>query len=200
MTDRRWILASASPRRRAMFSARGIPCELADPGDAEEGVGRGTCTDVAIAKARAKARVVAAGLGAGPPALVIGADTIAELDGQPIGKPVDRADARRILARLSGTCHSVVTAVALAWVPEGREHAFAETSAIWMRALAASEIAAYVDSGEADGKAGAYAIQETGDRFVERIAGDIDTVVGFPFTRFLAELERLGEPVPRGLG
>jgi septum formation protein len=127
---------------------------------------------------------------------VVGADTLVASGGKVIGKPLDRADAVAILAGLSGTRHCVISGVCvLAFSAEQSGDArqlvpleFAAETWVTMRRMSAREIAAYVDSGQSDGKAGAYAIQENGDRFVERIEGSFLNVVGFPLERFQAEL------------
>ncbi len=117
----------------------------------------------------------------GSPA-VIGADTVVALGNEVFGKPVDRADARRMLARLSGTTHVVSTGHCCAlFAPDGSvttQVARTAVARVTMRPLTMDEIAAYVDSGESDQRAGAYAIQEHGDRFVAERDGSWDTVVG----------------------
>jgi septum formation protein len=115
-------------------------------------------------------------------AVVIAADTVVALGSELFGKPGDRADARRILGRLSGTTHAVSTGHCCAvMAPDGAitlQAARIAVARVTMRPLTAAEISAYVDSGESDGRAGAYAIQEHGDRFVTELEGSWDTVVG----------------------
>jgi len=112
----RLVLASASPRRQEILSAAGYEFETADPGEAEYAVAAASGPEaLALAKARAKAQAVAAGL-AGP-ALVVGADTLVALGDEVLGKPLDRLDALRILTRLSGTRHRVITGLCLWPVP-----------------------------------------------------------------------------------
>lgn len=190
------ILASASARRRKILEAAGLTFEVHDPGAAEAAVPLAPDPESwAIAKARAKAHGVAAVLQVALPTLVVGADTLVVLGGEVLGKPRDRHDAERILQRLSGTRHRVITGLCL-WLerPNSGVHPFpqggsepveaAETSWVTLRSMGAAEIQAYVASGEANGKAGAYAIQESGDRFVERVEGSFLNVVGFPMERF----------------
>lgn len=200
MLSTRLILASASPQRRKIFQDAGFSFEIADPGDVEDGVTHAhTPEELALEKARAKARIIAAGLVG--PALVVGADTLVVVNGKVIGKPVDRSDAAAILAHLSGTRHRVLTGVSV--IPslgpilsaqkkargnDAERLEFCAETLISMRHLSAEEIAAYVDSGEADGKAGAYGVQETGDKFIERMDGSFLNVVGFPMEQFQALL------------
>ncbi len=185
------VLASASPRRRRILKDAGYAFEALDPGDVEAFVQEASHPDaLALAKARAKA-AVAVSLWKGSPCVVIGADTLVARGDEIMGKPEDCADAIRILKRLSGTRHRVITGVCLWPTKAGTEPIeFAETSWVVMRVMGIGEIEAYVASGEADGKAGAYAVQETGDRFVERIEGSMLNVVGFPLERFQALLSR----------
>ena len=198
------VLASASPRRQQILREAGYVFSIVDPGEAEAAVAAGPAPeDLAVARARSKAQKVACGLNAARPSVVIGADTLAALGTEVIGKPLDRFDAERILTRLSGTRHRVITGLCL-WLAPGHPmpELAAETSWVVMRPVSRQAIAAYVASGEADGKAGAYAVQETGDRFVERIEGSFLNVVGFPlecFERMLPEaLKRWGVVTTNG--
>ena len=113
-------------------------------------------------------------------ALVIGADTLTVLGDEIIGKPSSPEHAREILRRLSGTEHSVITGVCLIYTPRGLEKYGHDGTAITMRELSEREIGEYVQSGEAMGKAGAYAIQEKGDRFVAGYSGSFSNIVGLP--------------------
>ena len=123
---------------------------------------------------------------------LIAADTLVAVGDDIIGKPADAADAARILQRLSATPHCVVTGLCVVNLTERRRlTGFARTRVV-MRPMSASEIAAYVAGGESMGKAGAYAIQETGDRFVERIEGSLSNVVGLPM-RLLQRMIALAE-------
>jgi len=134
-------------------------------------------TDFALQLARRKARAVACRLGDG---LVIGGDTVVELDGEIFGKPVDAADATAMLGRLAGRSHRVVTGLAVLDAATGELREEAATSVVRMRAFAADEIAAYVASGEPFDKAGAYAVQGLGGRLVAAVDGELDTVIGLP--------------------
>lgn len=186
VSERPLVLASASERRRVLLASLGVPFDVL-PADIDESARPGESgRDCALRLAREKAAAVASRLGAGT---VVAADTVVSLGERIIGKPRDEADARAILRALSGTEHAVVTGVAVRRVVAGREAARVASAAVTMRRLSDAEIGAYVASGEAMGKAGAYAVQETGDRFVAALRGDFDTVVGLPM-RLVRELLR----------
>jgi septum formation protein len=187
------VLASLSEQRRRIRAEGGYHFTVFDPGAAEEGVPANLGPeDLVCAKARAKAAHAVEALRPAAPTLVVAADTICVLGREVVGKPLNRDDARRILSRLSGTRQQVVTGLCLWPTPAGPPPVLeAVSSWVTMRRMGPAEIAAYVDSGEADGKAGAYAIQDTGDRFVERLEGSYLNVVGFPMERFEEQLTEL---------
>jgi septum formation protein len=195
----RLILASTSPRRKQILADAGYTFECADPGTAEDEVlAAPTPAALAVAKARAKALGVAKTLRDSFPAIVIGADTLVSLNGEVLGKPLDRNDAKCILSRLSGTRHEVISGLCISpalgpdrVLPPPPCWVAAVSTWVTMRTMTPDEIAAYVASGESDGKAGAYAMQERGDRFVLRVDGSFANVVGFPIETFRAALPRL---------
>ena len=171
------ILASRSPRRRHLLQEAGIPFSCLDL-DVDETLDESLPPAIyAEILAERKARAGAARCLQGR---VLGADTVVAVGGTILGKPRDRDDARRMLRLLSGTTHEVITGVCLVDAPNGAADARHATTRITMRAMTEDEIAAYVASGESDDKAGAYAIQENGDRFVERVEGSYSNVVGLP--------------------
>jgi len=183
----RLVLASASPRRRALLSEAGIAFEV-DAVDIDETPRPNEPPDgyvqrLAQEKARAAAR-------SHPEAAVLGADTAVVVDGGIFGKPIDDADARRMLDRLSGRSHEVLTGVALVW-PAGERVAIDRT-VVWFNTLSATDVAQYVASGEPRDKAGAYAIQGLAGRFVERIDGSYSNVVGLPMAAVLQLLRDAG--------
>jgi septum formation protein len=180
------VLASLSERRQRILREAGYSFTVQDPGEAEDSVAAGAGPEeVACAKARAKAAHVALLLKPSRRVLVVAADTVVALGSQVLGKPLDREDAKRILRRLSGARQQVVTGLCLWPAPDGPGSVVeAVSTLVVMRPMSEGEIADYVASGEADGKAGAYAIQESGDRFVERLEGSFHNVVGFPLERF----------------
>ena len=197
MTRPALVLASASPRRRALLDEAGIPYEL-EPSDGDESLdeeqgARLSPEEVAVHLAERKARAVAAGRAQrGEELLVLGADTVVALgegrEARLLGKPEDAADARSMLRALSGTRHRVITGVCLVRTRDGRAFAGYERTFVTMREIAPAEVEAYVASGEWEGKAGGYAIQETADAFVVRLEeGGFDNVVGLP-VRLVREL------------
>lgn len=186
------ILASASPRRAALLRQVGIPFTVA-AGDLPEEVQADIALSpeervraLALAKAGAVARRQLDG------ALVLGADTLVFCRGEILGKPRDSTAARRMLATLSGGEHSVFTGLALVEVATGRTVSDWEETRVWMRALEAELIEAYIATGEPMDKAGAYGIQGKAALFVEKIAGCYFNVVGLPLSRLYFLLSRLG--------
>ncbi len=183
------ILASASPRRAALLRQAGIPHRvvLSDL-KIEERPEIFTPAELAVYLALQKARRVAAGLREG---IVLGADTVVYHRGEVLGKPADLDEARRMLRRLSGGQHSVITGLALVDARTNIcESDFAETR-VWMRALEDELIDAYVATGEPMDKAGAYAIQGKAALFVERIEGCYFNVVGLPLYQLSLLLSRM---------
>ena len=145
-----------------------------------------------MALARRKARAVAARRGDGVP--VLGADTlVVNAAGRVLGKPVDGAEARAMLRSLAGTTQLVITGVCVFTTRE--EIVDAVVTRVTMRDMTDDEIDAYVASGEPFGKAGGYAIQETGDRFVTGVDGSWSNVVGLPLERLTEILGELSLPV-----
>jgi septum formation protein len=181
------VLASSSPRRRDLLRDAGYRFLVRPPPVGERGVpphGPPGAYVESLAYLKAEAAIDAHALAAG---LILGADTAVELDGHLLGKPADPDDARRILSRLSGTRHQVLTGLALVDLARGRRLLAHAVTGIRMAEMSPEAIDAYVDSGEAMGKAGAYAVQETGDRYVQAMDGSRTNVVGLP----MALLERM---------
>ena len=179
------ILASQSPRRRELLTLVGIP-HAVQPADVDETYHPGEVpSEHAIRLARAK--VAAIGI---PDAVVIGSDTIVVVDGDVLGKPTDENDAARMLRRLSGRAHTVITAVAVSW--GGRTESDAEEVGVTFHALTEERIAAYVRTREPMDKAGAYGIQGYGAVNVARVDGDYFAVMGLPLQRLIRVCERLG--------
>ena len=135
-------------------------------------------TRLALAKARAVAERY-------PNRWVVGADTVVVVDGKLLGKPDGRRDAVRMLQRLSGRGHRVVSGIALAHRESGIARSAVSTTRVFFRRLTERDILRYVATGEPLDKAGAYAIQGRGGIFVERIEGSFSNVVGFPLEKFL---------------
>jgi septum formation protein len=181
------ILASTSPRRAQILRDAGFEFETHAPQVIEQpGIDespRELVARLALEKARAVAKRVA------EPATIIGADTAIIIDGKQIGKPVDVEDAGRILRVLSGRTHEVVTGLAVIAGNTTRvEH---EVTLVTFAKLSEPEIGAYVASEEPFDKAGAYAIQGIGGRYVSRIEGCYFNVMGLPLARLYRILHEL---------
>jgi septum formation protein len=200
------ILASASPRRRELLAACGIPFQII-PASIDEDPLPNEPADayvrrLALAKAEAVAR-------SHPRTVVLGADTIVTIDGHLLGKPRDLDEARQMLRRLSGNMHEVLTGVAVLSVEmpgESGAQRLSEVvaSRVLMRHFTEVTIEWYLASGEPLDKAGAYAVQGAGAALIERVEGSFTNVVGLPLTETLALVRRFGRagvkaicPVPQ---
>lgn len=191
--DRTLVLASRSPRRAELLSTAGIPFEVVLPhADAEEEAARdldsnGNPAAYAEHLAAIKAREVS---GRMPGRLVLGADTVVVLDGEVLEKPVDEADAERLLGMLSGRRHTVISAVALVGGPAGPFGLSAhERTGVEFLDLDETAIRRYVATGEPMDKAGAYGIQGYGALMVRGVEGCYFNVMGLPLAR-LGEMLR----------
>jgi septum formation protein len=179
------ILASASPRRAELLRQLQPEFQIV-PSDATEIIDEQLSPqELCQLNAHRKARVVAKKI---PDALVLGADTLVFLEREIFGKPRDLADARRMLARLQGRTHQVVTGVSLIHLRGYRERLFAASTDVTFRTLSAGQIDDYVAKVNTLDKAGAYAIQEHGDLIVSEISGSFSNVVGLPAERVEEEL------------
>lgn len=185
----RLILASTSPRRREILALLGTPFEVIAPAF-DERVSQGVPIDREVLDfALGKARSVAA---SNPGSIVIGSDTMIQLDGQKIGKPSDAADARRILSALSGKTHTIYTSVAIIDGTGGDGVKTVERVRVTMHRLSPGEIERYVATGESLDKAGAYSIQGEGRKLVAEMAGDYLAAVGMPLKAIAAYLKARG--------
>jgi septum formation protein len=172
------ILASASPRRQQLLRETGIAFAVHAAHINEDQRAGEPPIEYAQRLAREKAQAVAEQY---PRDYVLGADTIVVVDGEVLGKPLDAADAARILRRLSGREHQVTTAVAVA-SPEGETETRTSTTQVYFREITDVEIQQYVAGGEPMDKAGAYAIQGGASRWTNRIVGEFSNVVGLPLS------------------
>jgi len=186
------ILASSSSRRAELLRDAGIAFEVNAPHVDEARHPDETAEKMVARLAEAKARAVAELAGEGKPAIIIGADTAVELDGEIFGKPRDAADAREMLSYLSGRTHFVLTGICVLRLPDGATRSAVERTAVTFAPLDPSEIEAYVTSGEPFDKAGGYAIQGRAGRYIPRIEGCYFNVVGLPLARLHALLSDLG--------
>lgn len=189
----RIILASTSPRRKELFELLQIPFEVVEPAFQEQ-LRRDLPPDQqARLFAEAKARSCADRF---PDSLVIGSDTLIAVDRDVLGKPTDRAEAGTMLRRLRGREHLIYTAVALVQKTAGIQDLVVETVRVRMRPLTDDEVEDYLRTGEGIGKAGAYAIQGSGGRIIEKIEGDYPAAVGLPLRRVAQVLQRRGVRLP----
>ena len=187
ITELRVILASSSPRRRDLLDLIGVRHEVRPANADETYLGDEKPAVHAERLARLKAMMIAEGNGA---SLVIAADTIVVVDGQVLGKPRDADDASRMLARLSGRTHVVITGVAVAL--EGRIVSTTEEVSVTFRDLGREEIEAYIATREPMDKAGAYGIQGYGATIVRRVEGDYFAVMGLSLIRLVELMAELG--------
>ena len=176
-------LASTSPRRKQLLEMLGLPVVVRPSHIPEEHQPGEAPLAYTERLARAKAEHV-------PGDYVIGADTTVVLDGQLLEKPVDRADAVRMLTLLQGRTHEVVTSVAL--VASGVTHTATDITHVMFRPADRALLEAYVDTGEPMDKAGAYGIQGYGAALVERVEGDFFSVMGLPVRLVLQLLAEAG--------
>jgi septum formation protein len=184
------LLGSGSPRRRDILRDLGIPTWVAATAAPEDQYPGDTVPGFLERVVRAKfdaATVLGRGIEHGA---VLVADTIVVLDGDILGKPIDIADARRLLTRLCGRTHSVWTAYAIAARGESPKLRRVETR-VSLRAASPEEIADYAATGEGLDKAGAYAAQGLGVFLIERIDGSYTNVVGLPAAEVIADLREL---------
>ena len=176
------VLASTSPQRRAILEQLQIPFEVAVPDYVEDDPPGLEPAELVCAHAEGKARSVHA-----EGRVTLGVDTAVVLDGRLYGKPADREDAARMLHELSGRTHVVVSGLCLLGGDE--DVVGHEVTDVTFRLLSHEAVDAYLESGEWEGRAGAYAIQGLGGRLVERIEGDYLNVVGLPGALLVTLLE-----------
>jgi septum formation protein len=180
------ILASASPRRAELLKLLPVEFTVLPSEAVEIAYEQLSPLEVCQLNAHRKARAVAKKI---PDALVLGADTLVFLDNEILGKPRDLADARRMLARLQGRTHQVVTGVSLIHLRGHREGIFAVSTDVLFHPLTPAQIRDYLAKINPLDKAGAYAIQEFGELLVSEISGSFSNVVGLPVERLRSELE-----------
>jgi septum formation protein len=182
MTATSLILASTSPQRRAILEQLRIPFDAVAPRYVEHDPPHADPTDLVRRHAEGKARSVHA-----EGEVTLGVDTTVVLDDRVYGKAADRDEASHMLNELSGRTHTVVSGVCMLG---GAEDVVAhELTDVTFRLLSHDVLGAYLDSGEWEGRAGAYAIQGLGGRLVERIGGDYLNVVGLPGALLVSILE-----------
>lgn len=175
MKTNKIVLASSSPRRKELFSKYHLDF-IVDYVETEEKRDDSLTLcqqleQIALAKARPLKKKY-------PDAIIIAGDTMVTIDQQMLGKPKNKDDARKMLNMLSGRQQLVISAVCI--IDHEKEITFNDGTLVTFKQLNHQEIESYLDSGEWQNKAGAYAIQGLGKAFVEKIQGDIETVIGMP--------------------
>lgn len=184
---KRFIVASASPRRRELLKNVGYEFEII-PSDADENLPEGLTVEEAVSLlAKRKALAI---FESNKDAVVLGCDTVVALDGKILGKPASREEARAMLRFLSGRTHKVITAVCIC---DGeKEVTFADTTEVEFYELTDEAVESYVATGECDDKAGSYGIQGYGSVLVKGIKGDYFSVMGLPVARTVRVLSDFG--------
>lgn len=185
----RFILASASPRRRELLKQIGVTFEVM-PAKGEEVITERQPEQVVMELSRQKAEEIASGIQE-EHVIILGADTVVVYDGKILGKPKDETDAGRMLSMLSGNTHSVYTGVTVIVIRDGesQSHSFYEETKVTMYPMTDAQISAYIRTGEPMDKAGAYGIQGKGAVFIEKIDGDYNNVVGLPLAKIFHKIE-----------
>ena len=183
----RLILASTSPRRKDLFTLLHIPFEVVAPPFQEQIHQECSAAEQARRFALGKAWACAQRY---PDSLVLGSDTLISVGDEVLGKPADRKEARATLQQLRGREHVIHTAVAICRKRDDLQDVAVETVRVWMHNLSDAEVETYLQTEEWIGKAGAYAIQESGSRLIARIEGDYTAAVGLPL-RLVAHLLRV---------
>ncbi|MFZ1747831.1 MAG: Maf family protein [Nitrospirales bacterium] len=193
MPDPHLILASSSPRRKELLTLLGLPFEIISPAINEEALGQESPANhvrrLALEKAESLARHY-------PNSLVIGSDTVIELDGQILGKPADLEDAHHMLTGLRGRGHLVHSGLALVTKAKELRETHVETVKVWVKDFSDAHLQAYLKTQDSLGKAGAYSIQGEGAHLIEKIEGDYPSVVGLPLSKIAQLLEQAGVEFP----
>ncbi len=190
----RIILASASPRRKELFQKL-FPVFEIIPAQSEEVSLAASPEETVLELAVQKAEEVSRLLEGTKDYLIAGADTVVSWQGEILGKPKHEKDAQRMLRMLSGNTHQVYTGVTLMYAKNKRQECikFAECTDVKFYPVLEAEIKAYIKTGEPMDKAGSYGIQGLGGRFVERIEGDYENVVGLPVSKIYQVLKKIDD-------
>ena len=187
------ILASTSPRRRELLALLGLPFDVQSPSFEERLKPGRTASEQVQDFAQGKARSVAQQR---PEAVVLGSDTVIELDHEVLGKPSGLAEARSMLRRLAGRDHRVLTSVALVCSARAIDQVALSAAVVRMKPYDERAHEGYLATGESLGKAGAYSIQGAGGDLIESIEGDFLTVVGLPLRLVARLLAQAGMSLP----
>ncbi len=187
------LLASTSPRRRELLGLFGLPFRIVPPTCEERLVPHLSPSEQTRQFARDKALSVA---NQHPEDLVIGSDTIIDIEGRLLGKPENMEEAEIMLLELRGKCHHVHTGVAIIQQTSNISIDFVETTQVWIHPFDEAALKTYLATEESLGKAGAYSIQGEGAQLIQKIEGDYPTIVGLPLWRTAKVLEQLGLLLP----
>ncbi|MEQ2944878.1 Maf family protein [Anaerostipes hadrus] len=179
------ILASASPRRKEILELADLKFDVM-PSDAQEITTKTAPNEVVIELASIKAKDIYKK--SEKQSMIVGADTVVAYQGQILGKPTDKADAKRMLTMLSGQTHEVYTGVCV--IEDGKTKTFYEETKVTFYEISDEQINHYIKTGEPMDKAGSYGIQGKAAVFIKGIEGDYYNVVGFPIARFLQEITK----------
>jgi septum formation protein len=190
------VLASGSPRRRDLLSRLEVPFDTVPAEIAEKARPGETPRELAERLAREKAEAVVAQIGSTPRRVVLGSDTIVVLGEEVLGKPRDPEHALALLRKLTGRTHLVMTGIAVVESDTGRTRSRVVESRVTLRNADETELRDYVATGESLDKAGAYALQGAGRRFVEGVEGSETNVIGLPMEETLAMLQDAGVEIP----
>ncbi|MEC9005796.1 MAG: Maf family protein [Nitrospirota bacterium] len=190
------ILASTSPRRRELLGLLGIPFEIIPP----------TCKEIISPDISPSEQAKQFALDKAESIaihhrddLVLGCDTVIEIDGSLLGKPEGAREAKTMLQQLRGHCHQVHTGLALIRQASNLSIALVETAKVWIKPFNKDELKFYLATKESLGKAGAYSIQSQGAKLIEKIKGDYPTIVGLPLWRTAKLLEEQGVKLPNSI-
>jgi len=190
------VLASTSPRRRELLQLLGLTLQIVPPTCEERLSPKLSPSEQARQLAQDKAQSVA---NQHPQDIVIGSDTLIEIEGKLLGKPENMQEAETMLRSLRGKYHQVHTGVAIIHHANKVSINFVETAQIWITSFDEHTFETYLDTEESMGKAGAYSIQGEGAQLIEKIAGDYPTIVGLPLWRTAKVLKQQGVVMPNAV-
>ncbi|MDE6208890.1 MAG: Maf family protein [Lachnospiraceae bacterium] len=187
------ILASASPRRKELLTQIGLEFEVI-VSEADENISADTPENLVMQLSAIKAGAVYEEHKiSADNTLIIGADTVVAMNGQVLGKPKDKEQAKEMLKALSDNKHEVLTGVTIIFVKSGNivKETFYEKTIVYTYPMTDSEIDEYIESGEPMDKAGSYGIQGIGAKFIKKIDGDYNNVVGLPISRIYQKIKEM---------
>ena len=189
--DRTIILASQSPRRKEIFEKHGLSCSVIPSGADEIIPIEMNPAQTVMYLSLLKAMDVAESLPVdqADDAYIVASDTIVVKDGEILGKPKDKDDAYRMIRKLAGAKHRVLSGVCIVSSRTGEKICFYDSSDVFFTEIPEDELLAYIDTPEPYDKAGGYAIQETYAKYVDRYTGDIENIIGFPFALFKEKMD-----------